>query len=559
MIITDIFTRDFWAHAGAFGSDLIDQGITDVENTNDIEISDPRSVDRIQSYGSWGRPIYLRYDGEKSLGEIGPLTEYIMDFPALRLRSWKAYTDSDLTKTVLDKYILWMIDEGLKLQANPTELILESEGIDIDKEKFNDIVEARWTTWANSKNSSYNGMENINVLSKRGYKNGKIAGDVLVVLRLVDDTVKVQLIDGAHIQSPISHMDEPGKNTIRDGVEFNSKGEHIAFHVMQKDFTTKRILAKGAKTGLTMAFIVYGGRYRLDNKRGVPIMSTSLETISKIDRYKEAAVGSAEERQKIAYTIEHQIFSDGTSPLQEQVVKAFNASSGGGDADLPIDDVGNELANTIAATTNKETYNMPKGAQLKSLESKNEMFFKEFYTTLAHVFCSAIGIPPNVAFSLYDNSFSASRTATKDWEHSMIVERADFTFQFYQNIYNFWLHVEILQNKIQAPGYLEAFSDGNFMVLEAYRRARFVGSLFPHIDPLKEVKAERAKLGPAGEHLNLSTAEASTETLNAGDFKSNIEQFAKELELAKDLGIEPVQAPQEEEETEPANEPSQGE
>ena len=60
----------------------------------------------------------------------------------------------------------------------------------------------------------------------------------------------------------------------------------------------------------------------------------------------------------------------------------------------------------------------------------------------------------------------------------------------------------------------------------------------PHIDPLKEVKAERAKLGNS--FVPLTTAEAATEALSAGEFDSNVVQMIKEVESSKPL--EPVSA-----------------
>ncbi|MCK4522210.1 MAG: phage portal protein, partial [Nanoarchaeota archaeon] len=286
------------------------------------------------------------------------------------------------------------------------------------------------------------------------------------------------------------------------------------------------------------AFLVYGSKYRADNMRGLPVIATSLETMKKLERYKEAAVGSAEERAKIAYQIVHGTHSSGESPLASQMASAFDANgTSGAESDLPKDALGDQLANTVAATTNKATFNMPQDSELKALESKNELFFKEFYSTNSDIMCAAVGIPPNVAFSIYNDSFSASRTATKDWEHTMTVGRKEFGFQFYQPIYNFWLHIQILMSNIQAPGYLSAFAADNELIVDGYRRARYTGTMFPHIDPLKEVKAERAKLGDKAESIPLTTIEQATEALNAGDSVSNMNQFAKELEKSKDLGI----------------------
>ena len=75
------------------------------------------------------------------------------------------------------------------------------------------------------------------------------------------------------------------------------------------------------------------------------------------------------------------------------------------------------------------------------------------------------------------------------------------------------------------------------MVIDAYRQARFVGSHVPHIDPVKEVTAERLKLGSSGANLPLTTAEASTEALSEGDYQANLDQYAEELKKSRELGV----------------------
>ena len=315
----------------------------------------------------------------------------------------------------------------------------------------------------------------------------------------------------------------------------------------------ERVLAWSKTTGLRMAFMVFGSEYRLDDYRGLPIISASLETMAKIDRYKEAAVGSAEERQKIAFSIVHNQFSDGQNPFEDQLAGLFNADGNGSSNAIPVDSDGKALASEVAATTNKQAINLTPGSKLEMHESKNEMFFQEFYSTNANIICSALGIPPNVAFSIYNDSFSASRAATKDWEHTMEVKRNDFQSQFYDPILALWLHTQILDFKIQAPGYLQAYANKNYFVIEAYLAARFTGPMFPHVDPLKEAKAERVKLGNQAEHLPLTTLERSTEILNGGESASNINQFAQELKDAEKAGIPTETAPVESDEATEVN------
>jgi len=482
---------------------------------------------------TYGLTFSQSFDGEKNFGEIGPVKKYLLDYYRLSLRSWQSYIESDLSKTIIDRYCVWIIDKGLRLQSYPNAKVLATEGIGIESEEFNDVVENRFTIWAKSKNACMKGMKSFNSIAKDAFKNAKIGGDVLVVLRLVDGVPRVQLIDGSHVCSPMGNQFNDG-NKVIDGVEIDEFGRHLRYHIRGKDGETKTIEAWSKSTGLRVAFLVYGSEYRLDNHRGVPVIATSLETLKKIERYKEAAVGSAEERQKIPYFFEHDLNSSGENPFVEQLAGMLGDD---GKGSIPFDAEGKALAKTVAASTNKQVFNMPQGSKVKSVESKQEMFFNDFYSSNANIICASIGIPPNVAFSLYNDSFSASRAATKDWEHTITVERDDFYTQFYAPIYSFWFHSQVLQGKINAPGYLNAFYQSNFYVTESYLNARFTGPMFPHIDPLKEVKAEREKLGESGKHIPLTTAEMATEALMSGDYDSNVEQFSKEIKKAESLDI----------------------
>jgi capsid protein len=496
---------------------------------------------RPESSGAIYRTMFTHtFNGEKNLGEIGPIKEYALDYASLRARSWQSYLESEITQMVFTRLLVWLVGDGLKAQAEPSKIVLSSEKIEIGQD-FNESVEAWFRLFCKSKTADYASMRSFNHLQKRIKKNAIIGGDVLVVLRVVNGRPKVQLIDGAHVQSPRGGTDFfpevlANGNMIKYGVEVDPAGKHVAFHVRQANYTVTRIPAISESSGLQMAYLVYGLEYRLDGVRGMPLIAAILETIAKLDRYKEAAVGSAEERQKIAYFFEHESYSTGENPTLKNAARA--AGFGPNGDELPVDIMGNQLADRVTATTNKQTFNLPLGAKIKSLEGKSEMFYKEFYTTNIDIVCACVNIPPNVALSKYDSNFSASRAALKDWEHTLRVDRADFAEQATQPVYNLFLDLMVLLNKVQAPGYLAARQSGDTYVLEAYRSCRWVGPSVPHIDPVKEVTAERLKLGKRAENVPLTTVEAATERLDGGDADENMEQFAAELEAAEGYGID---------------------
>lgn len=495
------------------------------------------------SAATWA--IGVGFDGEKNFGEIGPVKDYYLEHEAIRLRGWEAKLTNEIASTILKKYCLWVIGSGLKLKAEPEKLVLSSEGIEMDPESFNRQSESRFKVWAKSKYSSYNGMDNLYSLSAKLFDNGITGGDCLWVLRYKDNNVNVQLIDGCHLQTLTYDTLTPMENgnIVVQGIEINKNGEQVAYHVRKRNFETEVIRAYNSQ-GLRVAGLFYGNKHRLDNQRGISILTASFETLAKLDRYKEATVGSAEEQAKVTYQVVHGKNSTGDNPFQTNLIKiakagfdASNESEQGVTGQFSPE--GETLAQTVAKTTNKQAINNTQDSEIKPLmASSGQFYFKEFISTNIDIVAAGIGIPPNVAMSLYNDSFSASRAATKDWEHTLNVRRDDFVFQFLQNVYDFWLHIEILKNKIAAPGYLEAFMSSNIVVMSAYRNCRFTGAMFPHIDPLKEVNAVRAKLGARGVNLPLITQEQAVEDLNGGAGMDVMRQFAEELETAeKELGI----------------------
>jgi capsid protein len=331
----------------------------------------------------------------------------------------------------------------------------------------------------------------------------------------------------------------PGTERVVNGVVLNDKGEHVAYWIQTTLLNFERVEARSRKTGLLMAYMVYGLKYRLNNTRGVPMLSVVIESAQQIDRYKTATLANAEETAKVAYSIKHESFSTGENPLNNNVAKAINPTS---QFDIPTDLNGNALQDKVATTTGKQVINLPIGASIEKLNHTAETNYKEFYDTNANAICSTVGIPPEVAFMKYDSNFSASRAALKDWEHTILVNRDETANDFYQPIYNLWLFIEVMTNKIQLPGYIQAFQEKNYYAMDAFQETMWKGPTVPHIDPLKEVNAVRAMLGDNGASIPLTTAENATEMLNQGDYDENIKQFAEELDDAKDLEvyIEPV-------------------
>lgn len=532
--------------------DITDYGgnaISHTPSTQAAVFNDP------QSFNGYNRVYPVIFDGEKDLGEIGPIRLYLLDHSALRMRSWQAMMDSDVCAALVKRSCDWVIGTGLKLQAMPKQKVLKLlKNETIDTEEFNESVEALFDIMCATSISDFSDKDSLNEKAREAWKN-VFFGDVLLVLHLVNGMPKVQLIDAQHVNTPPSFGTTTGLdavypetgNIIRHGVEMDKSGKHVAYWVC-KTAGIFNSLADYDRYPVQMteypycqtAKLIYGLKYRLDNVRAIPMITAVMETAMKMSRYREATISGAEERAKIVLTIEHEAYSTGENPT---VAQAVVASGFGMETDLPADSVGNQLANRVYATTNKQTYNMPNGAKMKALESKQELSFAEFYSANFDIVCAVVGYPPEVILSKYNSNYSASRAAIKDFEHTIITQRQSFSEQFYQTVYNFCLDVWVLQGLVKLPGYEVALMNKNQLALSAFRFAKFSGDVVPHIDPAKEVKAWREKLGEDSKNMPLCTVAEAMEALaqlGGTDFNSTIQQYAKELEVGKSLGIEKV-------------------
>lgn len=486
--------------------------------------------------------ISFSWTGEKTPGELRPTKDYIPDFQRLALKSWQAYYESDIAKAIIDTDVFWTIGSGLMLRAEPVSSIIESSGYEFKgevRDNFKRLIEDYFKIHCESRQSDYTNNSDFHKNCEMGRRIARVGGDCLHIFRYIDDTLTHQIIDGVNVIDPTclkpSYLEEATKkgNIIRHGVELNKRGEHVAFYVRYIEnnrYNIARVPARGENSGKIISCLEYSSRYRIDDVRGMPLLSTVLETMRKIDRYKDAVLGSAEERQKIAYYAEHSQYSTGESPITDSIRNAEMMGLPGVATETIKSDgyaVPAGLAQKVATTTNKQFFNLPVGAKLGQLESKNETYFKDFFNENFAITCACLNIPPEMVIKRFDSNFSASRMAAKIWEYQTNINRRDTAFYNYIPCYKLFLEIMVRKNKVSLPGYLSAVNSGDYLQIEAYEYARFVGFPVPHVDPVKEVQAERLKIG--NNEIPLTSPSDAAERLNLGDYKENIKEYQKEF------------------------------
>lgn len=489
------------------------------------------------------------FNGEKSIGSLGLPMDLQVDPQALRFRAYEAQLTNDVINIITGKFFKWVVGEGLKIQAIPSKKILKLEKIDVDPKDLIANIEEYFSLYAESYRSDYSGMDNLHLNAAKCYETAFIGGDALVILRVDEkNNVTSQVIDGQHIKMPTlnaSQLTEIGTrgNKILNGIEIDKKGRHIAFWVRKMalesspqtipNYEFERIEAYGKDSGCLMAWMVYGKKARIDHHRGISMLSAILEKVTKLDRYTEATVATAEERAKVVYTVVHGKTSTGENPMiTGPRARAGLVPAADGYAQREL------AANQIALSENRKVFNMPQDSELKTVSSQAEIDYEPFWKAVFIQLCAAVDIPSEVALQMYNSNYSASRAAIKGWEFIINVYRKKFAKKFYQPFYDLWFYVHVLKGKVEAPGYLQSKTDGNDDVTEAYTRAKFTGANMPQIDPLKEANAIRAMLG-VNDQTPLITHEDAMEQLGNGDWDANIDKIIEENEIIKKNNLNP--------------------
>lgn len=497
--------------------------------------------------------VYAIYDGETTMGGIGPIKNYVKDHYALRARARQLYLESPLCHMVINRLVDWVIGSGLRLEAEPQESVLQAEGIKLDTEAFNRSVESLWAVCASTSMFDLAGCDTLPKLMSTALREGKLGGDVLVLLHVLDGIVKIRHIDGAFVANPPECTIQYSKdgsgnydyvfnatgNRIRNGVEIDEYDRHIAYHV-NTGLTSVRVEAKDTQ-GFVRAFLYYGSKPAAGEMRGTTTLAPVLEPVKTLDRYIRATAESAEERAKHVIFFEHDQYSVESDPLVGIRARATVAQPSAANlaaAAIPVDAQAKVIADDVAVSMNRQVTSLPRGVKAHALGSDTENNVPEFAEFHIDIICAAMNMPPDVAMGKYNDSFSASRMAGKTWEHTFMAERVDFTAQYLSHVYSLQVYLWVAQGRIKAPGYLAAVNR-NPIAMAAYTHSRWVGDMFPDIDPLKTVKYVREMLGKSFEHMPLGTPERAAEILDNGDYDSILKQSGESLKTAESNGMKP--------------------
>lgn len=466
-----------------------------------------------------------------------PAEDISENLELLRERSRDLYSGGGpLGRGAIDRVVLNAVGPGLTLNCRiPAEFLGMS---DEEAEEWEHNTEREFSFWAENKECDITRTMTFYEMQNLAFKSVLLNGDALVMLpmRRIKNfpyDLRVSLIEGDRLQNP------PFRNyneMIDGGVEFDIDGKPVAYHIAnrhpyseiigQPTLKYTRIPAFGSLTGRRNILHLLPME-RIGQHRGVPFLAPVIETLKQLGRYSDAELMAAVIGGIFAIFFEHGV--DGDDNFDLLGAEEYASNLGIKEYEQQDRDEWRERVRDIGVN---DMYGMladlPNGTRATSVSpSRPNSAFDAFVTSLVRQIGSALGIPSEVLFLNFTNSYSASRGALLEAWKLFRYWREWWVTNFCQPIYEEWLCEAVLKGRVIAPKF---FDDIRFR--KAYAWADWTGPSQGQLDPVKEVKAAVLRV-----ENGFSTRQRETAELTGGDWELNHRQRIKEEKLREEAGF----------------------
>jgi lambda family phage portal protein len=452
--------------------------------------------------------------------------DIVYNLPLLRVRSRDLFMGSPIAGAA----ILTLADNTIGNGLTPIPQI-DFEYLEMDTEEAeitNTLIKNEFNLFADTLECDWNRRHTFYELTRLGFINMSISGDVLGLLPLksrpgaVYDT-KIRMLEADRVTSFDLIREERGPN-IYGGVELSEDGEVLAYWIIDKHpqignfmFIPKRenftrVPAFGEETGRPLALLI-AEMERPEQRRGVPLMAKCLTEMKQLQRYIEST------------TIQNVIKSYFTAFIESAMPSSEMF-------DRLIDD------EWMQDYQSNSRYNvklgpaiinwMRPGDQIKfPIGAGPEAQFEPYVVAMCKFIGACLGIPFEILLKQFNASYSASRAAKLEFWRRVLVLRQLMVNQWCQPIYENWMMEAVARGIIKANRFFE-----DPRIFKAWTKCSWTGSSPGSIDPLKEIQASEGRI-----RLGASTMERECLEINGSNWKANTDQQHHEVRYNTEKGL----------------------
>lgn len=462
------------------------------------------------------------FGGDKFAGGFGATHLFQMDYWTLRARSAQLFTENHYARGIIRRLVTNEINTGLAPDSSPDEDII---GVAKDSLlDWTETVENRFALWGKAPGvCDWRGESTFGAIQRIAKMEAYICGDLLVVMRQspITNMPQVQLVDGNAVQTPwASQQSIPKGHRIKHGVELDAKGRVFAYWVRDAEGKFDRILANGKRTGRRMAWLVFGTDKRLDDVRGMPLLSIMLQSLKEIDRYRDSAQRKAVINSILAMFIKKGVDKPGTMPTRGGGVRHGTATATDGDGSVRDFNITDMIPGLVVEE-------LQVGEEPIGFHSQGtDINFPVFEEAVLRSISWALEIPPEILVLAFTNNYSASQAAINEFKIYLNMRWSDWGETFCTPIFTEVLISDVLLGKVEAAGLLEAWTDpAKWDIFGAWTSVAWYGSIKPSTDMLKQAKGSKLLVDEAWS-TNAREARMNTGT----KFTKNVAKLKRENE-----------------------------
>lgn len=443
-------------------------------------------------------------------------SDLLPDLATMRERSRDLERNNPLAAAPINTEITNVVGTGLRLRPRIDREVL---GLDAEQANAYERQIRRWhLIWCHALNCDVTRTQHFHQMQRLALRGQLVSGDIFFPKRFMDPLRPgalfgfcLQAIEADRVCNPDWKSDGyemPGGNTVWGGVERDTDGAPVAYHILRTH--PGELRPKAHQWDRVPAFTRDGRRnviHLFDRKRpgqtrGEPVLAVVVEALKEVGLYVEA------ERLAAVIAAKPTLFVETANG--EGLAPGSNDSS---------------TATGVAGYAEKLMesaliFDLMPGDKISApVPGRPNASFAPFVEALSNFCGAALEMPTSIFLKKFTASYSASRAELLEAWKKFRTVRADLARSFCDDVHEDVLIEAVARGYLTLPGFIE-----DPVKRRAWLGADWIGPSPGQIDPLKEVDAAIKRV----RELRISSRTREAAEVVGDDFEDIVDELDAE-------------------------------
>jgi lambda family phage portal protein len=454
----------------------------------------------------WKSAKVTRLTGDWSVQLRGPNSILWADGKANRARARELSRNDPYAKKFLKMVRANVVGpDGITLQAK----VKNKRGGKLNKE-VNDLIEVEFTNWTRPKYCNVNKRMSWCALKQFAAMQWAMDGEVFIQFAIDASSpygLRLRFIDPDQVDQAYNVLKLPNGNQIVMGIEVDPDFAPVAYWIWETNPSeTFSAIRRRLRVPAETIVHCYIQEY-VNQVRGIPWMVASMFRMNMLEGYEDAEVTAARGAASMMGFIKS---DNGIEYEGQERVNEGGAPDPNGD---------------IAMDFEPGAFNrLQPGQDVVKFDPQHpNSSFSAFVKAVLRGAAAGLGVSyTSLANDLESVNFSSIRAGLLDERDEWKLLQGHFIEHFIQPIFEKWLELSVLSNRINLPGYdLDTVSTSIV----------WKGRRWTWVDPLKDVQAEVLQINSGLKTMTASLAERGQ------DFEETIDTIKEEQDYIEAAGV----------------------